>query len=254
MIFRTQGTENQKFAAAQKLEVLLWLEFTHAGGRSMSRFILTVSLLALIAGGCDDDQHSALQTSHQSQPKPIVSIVPVIDNSQGSYSWNLSDEISCSIYNRIAERDRIIVNKSSQVRHKARQIPKDQNPFGPDISWIKKIFQDDPFIVFLELIEHEEIPKQNRKKPTDPKQCSADLNMSMRIRVLDLRENEPKIVLQELIHDSHFIPRPFTQGNFFQVDWGDECFNISPIGLAHARFTKEIASRIEDYIMLSIYK
>lgn len=217
----------------------------------MSRFILSISFLTLIAGGCGDDRQNTVQTSHQSQTKPIVSIVPVIDNTQGDYSWNLSDEISCSIYNRIAERDRVIVNKSSQVRNKAKQISKDQNPFGPDISWTKKIFQDDPFVVFLELMEHEEVPKQNRKKPTDSKHCSADLNMSMRVRVLDLRENEPKIVLQELIHDSHFIPRPFTQGNFFQVAWGDECFNISPIGLAHASFTKEIASRIEDYILIT---
>jgi hypothetical protein len=209
--------------------------------------------LALIVGGCDDNQHNHSQAYHQSQSqtKPVVSIVPVIDNTNSTCSWNLSDEISCSIYNRIAERDRVIVNKSSQVRNKAKYIAEGQNPFGLDISWMKKIFQGDQFVVFLELVEHEEVPQQNRKKPTDPQNCSADLNMSMRIRVIDLQENEPKVVLQELIHSSHFIPRPFAQGNFFQVSWGDDCFNVSPVGLAHAGFTKEIASRIEDYMLMA---
>jgi hypothetical protein len=217
------------------------------------RYFLSIPLLALIAGGCDANQQNNSQAYHQSQSqtKPIVSIIPVIDNTRSNYSWNLSDELSCSIYNRIAERDHIIVNKSSQVRNKAKHITEQQNPFGPDISWMKKIFQGDPFVVFLELVEHEEVPQQNRKKPTDPQHCSADLNMSMRVRVLDLRGNEPKVILQELVHDSHFIPRPFAQANFFQVAWGDECFHISPIGLAHAGFTKEISSRIEDYILMA---
>jgi hypothetical protein len=219
----------------------------------MSRFILSIPLLALLTGGCDNNPHNHSQAYYQSQSpvKPAVSIVPVIDNTNNNYSWNLSDEISSSIYNRIAQRDRVIVNKSSQVRSKAKQIAEDQNPFGPDISWMKKIFPGDQFVVFLELIEHEEVPQHNRKRLTDPQNCSADLNMSMRIRVLDLRESKPKVVLQELFHDSHFIPRPFTESNFFQVTWGDECFNLSPVGLAHASFTKEIASRIEDYILMA---
>ena len=217
----------------------------------MSRFILSLPVLALFAGGCSDGEQSQSQAYHQSSSpvKPTVSIVPVIDNTDNDYSWNLSDELSCSIYTRIAQKDRIVVNKSSQVRNKAKNITERQNPFGTDLSWMKKIFQDDQFVAFLELVEHEEVPQQTRKKPTDPNKCSADLNMSMRIRVLDIRGKEPVIVLQEIVHDSHFIPRPFTQGNFFQVSWDDDCFNISPVGLAHADFTKEIASRIESYIL-----
>jgi hypothetical protein len=226
--------------------------FFRSGGKSMSRFMFSVSLLALIAGGCVDNQNNS-QAYHQSagQHKPIVSVVPIIDNTNNDYPWNLSDELSSSIYYRLAQRDRVSINKVSQVRAKTKQIVDGQNPFGLDISWVKNVFHGDQFVVFLELVEHEEIPKQSRKRPTDPQNCSADLNMNMRIRVLDLRENEPKVILQEFVRDSHFIPRPFTQANFFQVAWGDECFNISPLGLAHANFTKEIASRIEDYILIA---
>ncbi|MGC1877808.1 MAG: CT253 family lipoprotein [Rhabdochlamydiaceae bacterium] len=215
----------------------------------MSRFILSISLLALIVGGCNDDQQACTQS--QGAQKPVVSIVPIIDNTKNDYEWNLSDELSCSIYTRIAQKDHVTVNKASTVRHKIKQIAEGQNPFGPDVSWMKKVFQGDQFAVFLELVEHEEVFNQDLKKRSEPQYCSSDLNMTMRVRVLDLRGDEPKIVLQELIHDSHYIPRPFTQANFFQVTWGDECFNISPLGLAHSDFTKEIASRIDDYISMA---
>jgi hypothetical protein len=218
----------------------------------MLRFFLTVSLLALIAGGCDDNQnHSQAYNQAPSRSKPVVSVVPIIDNTNNDYAWNLSDELSSSIYYRLAQKDHVSINKVSQVRAKTKQISDGKNPFGTDVSWMKKVFNGDQFVVFLELIEHEEVPKQSRKRTVDLQNHSADLKMSMRIRVLDLRDNEPKIVLQELVHDSHYIPRPFTQTNFFQVAWGDECFNISPIGLAHASFTREIASRIEDYILMA---
>lgn len=219
----------------------------------MSRIVLAIPLLALVLGGCnddDDDQYSSVSSqAPQVQKKPIVSIVPVIDNTKNDYNWNLSDELSCTIYNRIAWKDRVAVNKASQVRKKLREIKESRYPFGPEISWTKKAFQGDEFVVFLELVDHEEVPKINRKKPIDLQNASVDLNMSMRVRVIDLRQSEPKIILQELIHDSHFIPRPLTQANFLQVEWGDDGFSVSPIGLAHAGFTKQIASRIEDYIV-----
>lgn len=73
--------------------------------------------------------------------------------------------------------------------------------------------------------------------------------MSMRVRAFDLRGNEPLVILQEIVHHSHHVPRPFTSENFFQVSWENAAFNITPVGLAHANFTKEIAKRIDDYIL-----
>ncbi len=218
----------------------------------MSRFILSISVLALIAGGCDDNDYNNTQAYNQApvQGKPIVSIVPVIDNTKYNCDWNLSDELSSSIYYRLSQQNHVSLVDSSKVRAKTKKLGEKNNPFSPDISWVKNAFQGDEFVVFLELVEHEEVIHQNRKKPTDPKNCSAELNMSMRVRVFDLRGNEPKVILQELVHDTHFIPRQFTQENFYQVPWGDASYSISPVGFAHAKFTKELAERIEDYVMM----
>lgn len=225
------------------------------GGSFMSRFILSVSLLALVAAGCSGNStqgNSQAYSQPATKTKSIVSIVPIVDNTASNYDWNLSDELSSAIYNRLAQQDDFTIVEASRVRAKTKKLKQSDNPFSPDTSWLKKAFQGDDFVVFLELIEHEEVYKQDRKRTASLEECSADLNMSMRVRVFDLRESEPKVILQELVHDSHFIPRPFTQVNFYQVSWGHESFNISPLGLAHAEFTKEISSRLEDYISMAI--
>ncbi len=221
----------------------------------MSRFILSLAVLGLIVGSCGNENSSSSVSSvsdqKSDQSRAVVSIVPVIDSTKNEYAWNLSDELSSTIYERLAEQEKFNIVHASRVRAKTKKLQDSQNPFGPDISWVKKAFQGDDFVVFMELVEHEEILKQSRHKAADPQKCSADLKMSMRVRVFDLRGNEPKIILQELLHDKHYIPWQFTQFNFNQVSWGDTSFHISPVGLAHEEFTKEIALRLEDYILMA---
>jgi hypothetical protein len=219
----------------------------------MSRFILSISVLALITAGCDDDNTGSTQAYHQApeRTKPIVTIVPVIDNTKNNYDWNLSDELSSSLYERLSQQNHLHIVDVPKVRAKIKKLGEKNNPFSSEISWVKNVFQGDEFVVFLELVEHEEVIHQNRKKPSDPQNCNADLNISMRVRAFDLRGEEPKVILQELMHDTHFIPRAFTQENFYQVTWGDPSYSISPVGLAHAKFTRELADHIEDYVLMS---
>jgi hypothetical protein len=210
---------------------------------------LFVILLAI--AGCKknpDNDQPAVKSSLLSGP--VVALVPVIDNTRSEgYAWSLSDEFTSSIYSCLSQG-------TLHLEHlgKARELAKKSkdNPFGTNISWIKKTFEKEQFVVFLELIDHEEILKQDKTALTDPKTCGADLKMGMRVRAFDLRGEEPRVILQELVHDSHFIPRPFTRINFQQAPWGDDSFAFSPLGLAHWEFSKQIASRIEDYIRMTL--
>src|SRR5579871_1561859 len=95
----------------------------------MTRFIPCAALLALIAGGCNDNNQNSSAAYHQSnvQAKPVVSIVPIIDNTNHNCTWNLSDELSSAIFVRSAQNEHVTVNKNSQVRGKAKQIGKGQS-------------------------------------------------------------------------------------------------------------------------------
>lgn len=185
--------------------------------------------------------------------KPVVAIAPVINSTEEDSIWSLSDEFTYCITHQLAQKNHFSLINFDKTRATAQQPTLNQNPFEQDISWLKKAFSHHGFVVFLELVEHNEVVRQDDKQTIDSKKCSAELLMTMRIRVFDLRKNEPKVVLQELIHESHFIPRPFTRSNFQQEKWGHEMFTISPMGLAHSQFIKHICNRLEDYILLAAH-
>lgn len=214
----------------------------------MIRSYATLSI-ALLLGSCQNNPQNE-QTSHHSSEtrKPVVALVPVFDSAKSDVSWNLSDELTASIQNLIQRKDKLFLMDRKKVRVSTSHLKENNNPFSSDLSWVKKTFSQNEFVVFLELIEHEEVPYVSNV-PSD--KCSSMLNMSMRVRVLDLRPEKPKIVLQELIHASHHIPLSFTKENFNQAPYPEDSFSVTPIGLAHEQLTKEIVERVQDYILLS---
>ncbi len=220
----------------------------------MSRLIIACLFLSFAATGCNEHKQGQDNTAMYQKGarlKPIVTVIPIVDSTENDLPWNLSDELTSAIDYQLARNNNLYIIEPAKARAALKKIKGTQNPFGTDISWIKTTFTDEEFVVFFELVEHEEVLRQDKKKPIDPQYCSADLNISMRVRVFDLRSQQPKVVLQELVHDSHFVPRQFTHVNFHQALWGEDSFSISPMGLAHKEFTKEIATRVEDYILLT---
>ncbi|MBS3904173.1 MAG: hypothetical protein KGZ39_02475 [Simkania sp.] len=211
-----------------------------------SAFVLSLALLTI---GC---HHSS--SVHQARYyddgrlKPAVALIPVINSADQECGWDLSNELTHSIVHRLALRDKLFLvdhGKTAQVFH---QLGHSHNPFGKDIDWVKQSCPEQDFAVFLELIEHAEVPIRAYQEE-NPANCSAEFNISLRVRVIDLRTDVPKIVLQEIIHDHHHIPKQFTKYHFHQEPWGNDSFAISPIGLAHAQLVKETVSRVEEYIL-----
>ncbi len=214
----------------------------------MSRIALAISL-ALLTVGCQrsSSMHQA-RYYDDGRLKPAVALVPVINSTDSQFAWDLSNELTDSVANKLSKRDKLFLADLNKTRLVYNQLGASHNPFGKEIEWIKRSCPGQDFAIFLELIEHNEIPQ--RYNPTDnPSQCSAELNISLRLRVIDLRSEMPKVILQEIIHDRHHIPRQFTKYHFHQEPWGRDSFAISPVGLAHAQLVKEVVLRVEQYIM-----
>jgi len=221
----------------------------------MSKIVSPLLSLALIAAGCSSDKgekETALFEKTAAE-KPLVAFVPMIDRSQSGLTWSVSEELTRSVQEKLLQRESLYLVDSEKVQSVVKKLKENQDPFGADVSWIKKAFFQDEFVVFLELVEHDEVPAY-ASKDADLQSAPADLNMAVRLRVFDLRGNEPRVVLQELIRDAHHIPRQFTKANFLQVPWGHEMFDISPLGMAHTQLTKELASRVEDYILMAAHQ
>lgn len=211
----------------------------------MMKLLTPAFLLTVLLTGCRQDRDLAIQ---QTAPriKPMIAVVPVMDHSEDLVGWSLGDEFTSAIQYRLSCNDQLYL-----VDLKKAPSFQPEQAFGLDVTWMKKAFPKQEFVAFLELIQHDEQLRQDKKNPVEPISCAADLHMSIRLRIFDLRQAQPKVVLQEIVSDSHFIPRPFTRLNFHQTHWGEEGFDISPMGIAHAAFAKAVSKRIEDYVLLS---
>jgi hypothetical protein len=160
--------------------------------------------------------------------------------------WSVSEELTSTIHYRLLQKNRLYLVDHEKVASAVRKLDASHNPFGANLAWVKRAFPEDEFVIFMELVEHEEIPASQKGG------TASELNMAMRVRVVDLRHDFPKVILQEMVRGSHSIPKQFSREYFFQVPWGKESYSISPIGLAHSDLSQEVARRVEDYILLAM--
>lgn len=210
--------------------------------------------LTLFSAGCNKDQNSedknsmARSTEYSHSSQPTVAIVPVFDRTENNgVSWNLSDELTTVISRKLAQKENLHIAPGQKVRTLTKKIVGSRDPFAADLSWMKRVFSEDQFVVFMELLRHEEVSASS----ASPERSDADLHISMKLRIVDLRADAPRIVLQEIVHSSQHLPKHFNKMNMQQVAWGQDNFHISPVGTAHAKLIKELSARIEDYVLLA---
>lgn len=219
----------------------------------MKRSIAIISLLLLAAGCSHDSPQPQAQLYEKESIKPVVALVPLFDHAKHLLSWSLSEELTSLVHYGLMQRDKFYLVDDDKVATMMKRLKEHHNPFDTDLSWMKRVFFGNEFVVFMELIDHAQTPLP-AKEEVSVQDLSSELTMRVRIRVVDLREEEPKVTLQEIIADSHQIPKEFNSHHFTQVEWGQENYTISPMGMAHANLSREIATRLEDYILYSMEK
>lgn len=212
-------------------------------------FLLGLTLILIGCNKRSDDSTAFLEA--KASNRPIVAIVPILDHSRSDLNWNVSQELSQTIRKRLVSRNQLYLIGEDIFASKASKALASHDPFDLDTAWVRKTFTPNEFVVFMELIEHKETPILTTELPNEVQEAPAELALSVRVRVFDVREKTPKLVLQEIVQQSHHIPRQFTKANFNQVPWGNETFDVSPLGIAHDMLCKELASRVEDYILIS---
>ncbi len=206
----------------------------------------TFSLLLLASLGCScgrgGDEMSRFHDDGRA--KPTVVVASMIDTSSFDCAWNLSEELTSMVVRQLGGNGTVYVQAKEDVSFI-------DNPFGTNLSWVKAQFpQSQEFAVFLELVKHETVP-ENKGNFTSMQELSHNLNMAVRVRVIDLRGSFPKIVLQEMVRDSYYIPKTLLPTDYNQVVWGSDGYNQSPMGIAHAHLTDAIVARLNDYILLA---
>jgi len=163
----------------------------------------------------------------------------------------LSEEFTDHLRQCLLKQGKFYLNTPEQTNAEIQTLNETNDPFARDFSWIANAFNEEEFVVFTELVEHDIHLKEPKNRFFDQFTPSSNLSMTMRVRIFDLRGEKPEIVLQELIHQDHLSPKSTNLMNQPPDRWKKMTFTVTPLGLAHIQFSKKVAKRIEDYILFS---
>lgn len=209
-----------------------------------------LSLIALT--GCQQDTRLCAPTFHVPtvRQKPILAVVPVFDQSKHHHPWNIAQELTTGILRSLSVKDQLYMVDQEKVSQIFKEMQTAGDLFGTDLQWIKKKFRSEEFVAFIELYKNEETLLNFHKDIPDA-ECPAELYLSARVRIFDLRGAVPKLVLSEEVNHSENIPKEFNPLNRTLITPDQENFHSTPHGIAQDSFAREIAERIEDYVLLA---
>ena len=214
--------------------------------------IFSFYLACMLFSSCTkvQDEHT-VRFHEDGRKKPYVAILPVIDQSGAKIGWSLSDEFTDSLTQSLLKKNNFCLASLEDPNQITTTLHEKQNLFDMNPLWMQKTLTPYEFVVFTELIEHDIHPKPLKNRLWDKITPSCELSLSMRIRIFDLRHSEPTTILQEIVHQSHLIPKPSALHEQQPEKWKSMTFTVSAIGLAHSQLAKEIATRIDEYILLA---
>ncbi len=204
---------------------------------------LSAILMGLVAASCSHNNNVEVSRFHEDgRAKPSITVASLLDSTSFDATWSLSEEITEGVMNLVGSTGEIFVRSQQES-------PFTENPFSADLSWMKREFHNEEFVAFLELVEHDLTPV--RTKGTTLQEAPNNLNMAVRLRLVDLRHPTPRIVLQEMVRDSYFIPKTLIPNDYSVDAWGTENYQKTPMGVAHTQLIEKISNRISEYLLLA---
>lgn len=208
----------------------------------MWRIALCAALLAVTGVGCASRCCDTTLYQRSGKQKGIVAILPTINQvAEGDLPWDLSEEFTEEVRKKVFGSSRVYLLREHGSVELARRL---NVPSPAAISYQDaKLLGAAEFVVVTELVEQREA----LCGPQDPD--SSLLELAMRVRIIDVRHEKPKVILQEVIREERKIAHASrTDSDYTLAPWGSDAFPRTELGMAHARVVREVVSRIESYI------
>ncbi|MFZ0565204.1 MAG: CT253 family lipoprotein [Chlamydiales bacterium] len=207
--------------------------------------LLLLGIIVIGASGCLPYRHDTTLYESSGRQKAIVTVLPVLDRTQTSeLVWDLSREFTEEIRKRVYSSPKVyLLRQEGTLDLSEKYAVADLNTLPVEMT---KDLGATEFVVVAELIDQSLTPNVN---PTPfPHEGSSSLSVSMRVRVVDVRHDIPRVVLQEILTQSLPISQPYLNTDYSKTKWGTESFQRSPMGLVHNRLMGEMVARMESYI------
>ena len=175
-------------------------------------------------------------------------MIPVINGTDECFQWDIGQELTSAIRSVGISNGEMFMLSDVDVDACYSRCG-NADLFGPDLSFTRN-FPNADYIVALELVEHKLVPYQKGLlSPSFPATsicCNSVLQMKMRVRVIDLSCDCPKIILQEIFTSNYLVPKDAECLDYGRMGWGTRAFATTPYGQAHKRMIRDLICRIES--------
>jgi len=215
--------------------------------------LLAILSLVFTMFSCQDDHSNvAIKYHEDGRAKPSVALTSIIDSTNFEGDWSLSEEFTELLKNKMAKSQKLYI---PHIHQSGSHFHFGNNPFASDISWMRDLEVNQDFVVFMELINHEKkIEANDSSVPLSnipAEDACSKLNIALRLKIVDLRENNPKVVLQEVIKDQFEIPNTLTAQENEKAAFGTVQYRRSYTAQAHDKLLDTVADRINEYVDLA---
>jgi hypothetical protein len=185
-----------------------------------------IALLALLlTTGCGGGPRYAdyFPQYDDGTPKPKVAFVPMINHTavQSDLNQKLTEKIR---YRTKDNGDLFLFSEGEVAAMRTNAGPIDI--LGTDLSYSKS-FAGADFVVLTELVEHAIQPADAGANATQNL-----LSVKVRVKVVDVRRTQPRVIMQEIFQTSHRVVDPNIDNNRYTYD----------------RVTNDIVTRLENVI------
>jgi hypothetical protein len=196
--------------------------------------ILFCSLLICAQGAA-----AARSTYTVNEPRPVVAFLPVGDNTHnGGLPWDISKELTerCSHPSKkvqveiISQKEVAAVVASLKGKNLQRQEP----------AFFKQ-FKGTDFVALVEILNH-----------TNQGHKAHIVSIQARVKVIDLRDGNAKLILNKLIEANQMISFSQPPVDYTRSGWGTEGYGRTPVALAHEKLANDIVTRVEAAVNLAL--
>jgi hypothetical protein len=207
----------------------------------MRKLFVVMAACALLCAGCARPCGDTSLYQISGRQKPIVAVLPVINHTSiDDLPWDLAREMTDEIRKRVYDSQKIYLLRDGGSLEVAKMLSV-PNPQAISKEAIESLAEAD-YVIVTEMVEQEE------KIFGNPSPTAGLLSMGLRVRVLDLREGTPKVILQEILDQDYVVARAYMNCDYHKMSWGTEAYQHTPMGMAHGRLIHQLVVRAEAYI------
>jgi hypothetical protein len=217
----------------------------------MNKILMTVmTVFTMLMGvACGGPRYVDYFPYHDDgMPKPRVAVIPLSDNTECGLGWNFTDEVTQGLYYELMNSGQLYVLSPEEIG--PAWTNRDQYDFfGTNCAYVKDFCGTD-FVAAIELIDHSVVPFDpctgTELVNGNIKVCTKAILMRVRIKVVDIRCQTPRVVLFEITKCLYPLNPGTPTDCVGNIAWGCPGYTKSICGMAHQRMICQIALRLEE--------